>query len=914
MRNGPVPADFPFDTLWTQLRRKTWMWLFRQAQVAQGLKWGKAYTEIRAVSVVSPAELEVAGAAGRSADTHDEPVLRLKLADAGTLHVTSACTCHNGPLCDHAAALLLQLGEPSTQVRVVRLAVPGAGQVRAGTDSASIASDEAERVEAGPPQPFLKLRRVEVERPTGRVVRGQPSFATVRLGVAEMSVAYEACPERLPVPGRGASLRWSADDGRRFELARNLHLERLLLTDVTQTGLTPLPQAVPGVRGDGPLNALLSVPEKNQALHWAAFVRDHVPMLRAEGWQVEIEPDFGFTIHEAAETDWFTDLESAGGGAFSFDLGIDLHGQRVSVVPLLAECIEQGLTAEVLEQDLQRSYLIALPGPEQTVLSVPASRLLVLVRFLDELLAARPPRQGGRLRIDKLRAAQLAGLDGLPLRLPEELTRLRERLEGFTGLSEVTPPTGLRATLRPYQREGLAWLQFLREFELHGVLADDMGLGKTVQTLAHLLLEKEAGRLDRPCLILAPTSVVRNWAREAAKFTPALRVLLLQGGDRRSGYGTLHRHDLVITSYPLLLRDAAELGAVEWHVAVLDEAQHIKNPRSRAAQICAGLKTRHRLCLTGTPVENHLGELWSLFHFLMPGLLGDAESFRSHFRNPIERDRDAGRQRQLAERLRPLLLRRTKDAVARDLPPKTEILHSIELEPAQAELYETIRAAVDERVREAIQAQGLERSQILVLDALLKLRQVCCHPRLLGGEGAAGHTASAKTAYLMEELLPELLEEGRRILIFSQFTRLLALLGEELRRAGIDHVVLTGDTRDRDTPVQRFQNGEVPVFLISLKAGGAGLNLTAADTVIHYDPWWNPAAEAQASDRAHRIGQTKPVFIHKLICQDTLEERILELQKTKAALVEGLLAGRTEGPQLTADDLRRLIEPVVSED
>ena len=908
-----MPAAFPFDSLWTQLRRKTWMWLFRQAQIAQGLKWCGAYAEIRSVNVLEAGVLEVAGATGRSADSHDEPVLRLKLASVDTLHVTSACTCHNGPLCDHAAALLLRLGEPAAQTRVERLAAPGAGRVPEVAAGAGVASSEAERVEAGTPQPWLKLRRVEVERPTGRVVRGSPEFASVRLGVAEMSVLYEACPERLAVPGRGASVRWTDGEGRRLELTRNLHLERLLLADVTLTGLIPLPQAVPGVRGDGPLQALFSVTEKRQALHWAAFVRDHVPQLRGEGWQIDIEPGFGFTIHEAAETDWFTELESAGDGTFDFDLGINLPGQRVSVVPLLAECIEQGLTAKVLEQDPGRSYLIALPGAEQTVLSVPATRLLALVRFLDELLAARPPRRNGRLRIDKLRAAQLAGLEGLPLRLPEELVRLREQLVGFTGLSEVPPPAGLRATLRPYQREGLAWLQFLREFELHGVLADDMGLGKTVQTLAHLLVEKEAGRLDRPCLILAPTSVVRNWAREAAKFTPTLRILLLQGGDRRRGYGTLHRHDLVITSYPLLLRDAAELGSVDWHLAVLDEAQYIKNPRSRAAQICTGLKTRHRLCLTGTPVENHLGELWSLFHFLMPGLLGDAESFRSHYRNPIERDRDAGRQQQLAARLRPLLLRRTKDAVARDLPPKTEILHTIELDPGQAELYETIRATVDERVREAIQAQGLERSQILVLDALLKLRQVCCHPRLLGGEGAASGTASAKTAYLMEDLLPELLEEGRSVLIFSQFTRLLALLGEELRRAGIEHVVLTGDTRDRDTPVQRFQNGEVCVFLISLKAGGSGLNLTAADTVIHYDPWWNPAVEAQASDRAHRIGQTRPVFIHKLICQDTLEERIVDLQKTKAALVEGLLAGRSEGTQLTAEDLRHLLDPVTAD-
>jgi SNF2 family DNA or RNA helicase len=410
-------------------------------------------------------------------------------------------------------------------------------------------------------------------------------------------------------------------------------------------------------------------------------------------------------------------------------------------------------------------------------------------------------------------------------------------------------------------------------------------------------------------LILAPTSVLRNWAREAAKFAPALNVLLLHGDDRHCDFSRIKKYDLVITSFPLLVRDADRLQPIEWHIVALDEAQNIKNPKSRAAQVCGSLKARHRLCLTGTPMENHLGELWSLFHFLMPGLLGDADHFRSYYRNPIERDADAERQKQLSDRLQPLLLRRTKSAVAKDLPPKTEILHTIELEKAQTDLYETIRAAVDQRVREAISNQGLERSQIIVLDALLKLRQVCCHPKLLKIDAAQKLEISAKTAFLMEDLLPELLDEGHRVLIFSQFTEMLGIIEEALVKERIKFVKITGSTKDRDTPIQQFQKGEVPVFLISLKAGGAGLNLTAADTVIHYDPWWNPAAEAQASDRAYRIGQTKPVFIHKLICQGTIEERIVEMQKTKAALVEGLLSGRTDKLQLTQEDIQRLLLP-----
>jgi SNF2 family DNA or RNA helicase len=250
----------------------------------------------------------------------------------------------------------------------------------------------------------------------------------------------------------------------------------------------------------------------------------------------------------------------------------------------------------------------------------------------------------------------------------------------------VDPPAGLKADLRSYQREGLSWLQFLREFGLHGILADDMGLGKTMQTLAHLLMEKNAGRTDRPSLILAPTSVIRNWAREAAKFTPELNVLLLHGDDRQSDFRRIPKYDLVVTSYPLIVRDAEILQAIEWHVVALDEAQNIKNPKSKAAQVCSSLKARQRLCITGTPMENHLGELWSLFHFLMPGLLGDAESFRDYYRTPIERDADTERQSQLSARLQPLLLRRTKSAVAKDLPPKTEIIHRIELEKEQTDL------------------------------------------------------------------------------------------------------------------------------------------------------------------------------------------------------------------------------------
>jgi len=322
------------------------------------------------------------------------------------------------------------------------------------------------------------------------------------------------------------------------------------------------------------------------------------------------------------------------------------------------------------------------------------------------------------------------------------------------------------------------------------------------------------------------------------------------------------------------------------------------------------LRANHRLCLTGTPLENHLGELWSLFHFLMPGLLGDATTFRRAYRTPIEKHADAARRENLVRRIRPFILRRTKDQVAPELPPKSEILRPVELAGPQRELYETVRASVHERVRAEIAARGIAQSHIVVLDALLKLRQICCDPRLLKVD-AARHVKESAKLQLLLEMLQELLPEGRRVLIFSQFTSMLDLIEPELAKLAMGHVKLTGQTRDRERPVKAFQSGKVPLFLISLKAGGTGLNLTAADTVIHYDPWWNPAVEDQASGRAHRIGQDKPVFIYKLIVSGSVEEKIAILQASKAALARSVL-DKDAGVSLplTPDDIQALFEPM----
>jgi SNF2 family DNA or RNA helicase len=406
--------------------------------------------------------------------------------------------------------------------------------------------------------------------------------------------------------------------------------------------------------------------------------------------------------------------------------------------------------------------------------------------------------------------------------------------------------------------------------------------------------------------------VTTNWKNELRKFAPGLRVLMLTGPRRHRYYESLTDADVVITSYPLLQRDADTLADRAFHTVVLDEAQWIKNPGTRAAKAAFALKARHRLALSGTPMENHLGELWSLFRFLMPGLLGSADEFRRFYRSPIEKSGDTRRQQALNRRVGPLILRRTKDKVAADLPPRTEVEHAIELLPAQADLYESVRATLDARVQEAIASQGLDRARILVLDAMLKLRQICCHPALLETSAAMG-AGSAKLDHLLGMLL-ELIPAGRRVLVFSQFTSMLARIAERLEEEGVEYLELTGATKDRESLVRRFQEGHVPVFLISLKAGGAGLNLTAADTVIHYDPWWNPAVESQASDRAHRIGQTRPVFIHRLICQGTIEEKMRELKARKAGLVDALLAGSTTGFNLDQDTIRELFSPLVREE
>ena len=541
---------------------------------------------------------------------------------------------------------------------------------------------------------------------------------------------------------------------------------------------------------------------------------------------------------------------------------------------------------------------------------VPAGRIKPLARTLIELFDGRMDGEIRLSRYDVARISELSGMERWQFKGMDAVIQLANKLKNTAGIKAVNPPDGFALQLRPYQLEGLSWLQYLREQELAGILADDMGLGKTAQALAHLLLEKQSGRMDKPSLVVLPTSLIFNWKREAERFAPQLKLLSLHGKERAEHFPMIPQHDVILTTYPLLWRDEQALAEHDYHLLILDEAQTVKNVSSQAAQVVRKLNARHRLCLTGTPLENHLGELWAQFDFLLPGLLGDAKQFTRTWRNPIEKQGNKLRRDLLARRVKPFILRRRKEDVAQELPPKTFIIRSVELEGGQRDLYETVRTAMDMRVREEIAAKGFARSHIIILDALLKLRQVCCDPRLLKLTAAKKVKERAKLDLLME-MLPELVSEGRRILVFSQFTSMLELIEAELAREKLGYVKLTGDTQNREEVVRSFQDGEVPIFLISLKAGGVGLNLTAADTVIHFDPWWNPAVENQATDRAHRLGQTKNVFVYKLVVAGSIEEKILALQEKKAELAAGILSEDVNGlVKFGEADIAALLAPL----
>ena len=602
-------------------------------------------------------------------------------------------------------------------------------------------------------------------------------------------------------------------------------------------------------------------------------VRD---LLRA-GWHVEAE---GKAFRQAGSPR--VDVTS---GVDWFELRAEVdYGDSTVDLPVLLEALRRGDTMVPLgdgsfgvlpEEWLQRfAPLAGLGTKEEGHLRFRRNQ----AGLLDALLAAQP-----EVRVDEM------------------FDRVRHSLRSFQGVNAAAQPEGFHGQLRDYQREGVGWMTFLREFGFGGCLADDMGVGKTAQVLA--VLEERRAQGKGPSLVVAPKSLMFNWRAESARFTPRLRVLEHTGLTR--DVELIAKHDLILSTYGTLLRDAPQLAEIMFDYVVLDEAQAIKNAATASAKAVRLLRGEHRLALSGTPVENHLGELWSLFEFLNPGMLGEAKVLKlagGLARNPGEEAR-----RLLAQALRPFILRRTKQQVARELPSKTEQTIFCELDAIERKRYDELRKHYRESLLKKVQTQGLGRSKMHLLEALLRLRQAACHPGLLDPKRV--DDPSAKLDLLMEQLA-DLREEGHQALVFSQFTSLLAIVRSRLDRAGVQYEYLDGKTRDRQTHVDAFQNDpKCSVFLISLKAGGLGLNLTAAEYVFLLDPWWNPAVEAQAVDRAHRIGQTRPVFAYRLIARDTVEEKVLELQKTKRELADAILG---EDNSLIRDLKREDLELLLS--
>lgn len=636
----------------------------------------------------------------------------------------------------------------------------------------------------------------------------------------------------------------------------------------------------------------------------------HIPQLEKEGWKVTLDPTFPLQgVFESEE--WYVETQPSGSSNdwLDVELGVLIEGTRVNLLPLLikhAEDLNEKNKWEELE-NLPEGSMFPLITDEGKMIRVPFKRVLGILRHL---LLEFSSAKNGSVRVSKWNEPYLAEIvEG------ETAARFRwmssETLKGAAKreVIPIQPPCSLKCDLRPYQVEGLSWLQSLKKAGVSGVLADDMGLGKTVQTLAHLLIEKEQGQMKGPCLIVAPTSLMPNWQSEAARLAPSLKVVTLHGNERKQHFSKIQEADIVLSTYPLMMRDKETLLSHTFHQLILDEAQYIKNSKTQSYQVIQQIQAGSRLCLSGTPMENHLGELWSLFHFLMPGLLGDEKTFHRVFKKPIEKSGDKTLINSLGKRISPFFLRRTKKEVALELPEKTEIIQKIDFRSEQGDLYEAIRLRAQNKVMQHIREKGMDKSHIILLDALLKLRQVCCDPRLVKTDQAI-EAGSAKLDWL-RETLPQMIDEGRKILLFSQFTSMLDLIEEVLKEQNISFTRISGNTKDRETPVKSFQNSHVPLMLISLRAGGVGLNLTAADTIIHYDPWWNPAVESQATDRAHRIGQTKPIFVYKLIMTGSLEEKILTMQTRKKELVSALLDEEGSATaKLTLEDLEEIFAPL----
>jgi superfamily II DNA or RNA helicase len=650
--------------------------------------------------------------------------------------------------------------------------------------------------------------------------------------------------------------------------SRNVAIERDCLRRIQSAGFTgPSTSGEYLLRGQ---NAILG------------FFAGDLPQLQKE-WKVSIGSRFQYVTREVERITPKLEITGSGEDWFDFSFSIEsAGGQRFSGV------------------EVQRLLQVG-----QSVTRLRDGRLAILdtdgLEEFQAILKDCDPAQSrpGNYRIQRSQAAyvdaafgELAGASIQSTQEWENWTRAQRQLIPL----EAEPLGSLENVLRPYQKEGVYWLRFLSRNGLGGILADEMGLGKTLQTLAFLRT------LDGPSLVVCPSSLLFNWVREAERFVPELKVLCIEGPDRDKLFRRIAESNLVLTSYPLLRRDIDRFRSFKFSSIFLDEATHIKNPDTQNAQAAMALVGRHRFVLTGTPVENSVRDLWSILNFAVPGYLGRRDDFRERYELPISRGSKPESAR-LAKRLRPVMLRRLKQQVVKELPEKIEQISYCDLSPEQEELYQKLRLESRRKLEELSGAKDQGRARMTMLTALLRLRQVSCDLRLVGQEA---ERPSAKLE-LLEELLEEAIDGGHRVLLFSQFVSMLRLIRARMDETGIPYGYLDGQTKDRAKAVDEFQQSEsLPLFLISLKAGGVGLNLSAADTVVHFDPWWNPAVEAQATDRAHRIGQTRVVTAYKLIARATVEEKILRLQQKKREMIQSTV--ESEEPVMTGLSMAEISE------
>ena len=623
------------------------------------------------------------------------------------------------------------------------------------------------------------------------------------------------------------------------------------------------------------------------------FVDDVLPMLQERDDVVVETVSQAPTFHHADEAPTIN-LEvddSPKGDWFDLHVDVSVAGEKVPFAPLF-QALAAGQDHLILESGTW--FMLDVPELEQLRALIEEAR--VLVDHDGDTFQLRPEHAGLWQELVEL---------GVVAQQSEAWQSAVGALLDHTELDDVEPPSGLNATLRPYQREGFAWLNFLWNTRLGGILADEMGLGKTVQSLAMAQAVFEAGELDKPMLVVAPTSVIGTWEAEAARFTPALRVATIAGTEKRRGVALAEAVDgahIVLTSYTLLRLEAEAYLDLEWSAVLLDEAQFVKNSSSKAYQAVRRLRARVKIALTGTPLENNLMDLWSLLSITAPGLFPDPKRFTEVYRKPIEGG-DADALARMHRRTRPLILRRTKSAVATELPDKQEQVVPVPLSAAHRKLYD--RHLTRERQKVLGLVGDINRNRITILRSLTMLRQLSLAPSLVDPSYPA---ASAKIDALLE-LMEEVTSAGHRALVFSQFTGFLALVRERLEEEDIAYEYLDGRTRNRPERIQAFREGDAPVFLISLKAGGFGLNLTEADYVFILDPWWNPAAESQAIDRTHRIGQDKPVNVYRLVSADTIEEKVVALQERKRNLFDAVVGKAADvAAPLSADDIRGLLE------